>query len=212
MFTKLKTKLHRYYTPEQITIFNMFWIFLSLTIICCLFRLVGLNFLAADLSGIYVPPRWVQDIVNYLLAVYEAVIFSKIVSRLSWKICIPYASICVLLIQFIPNDLIHNILYIVMYFAIAIIGNKNKLCLLETALAYIVFTLYGLLFLVGRIGFTGVIHDSYLYGIISILDYKLFFITAYLYLLNFGGIKLWKKTFLVQKKQLAEQERKNQKV
>lgn len=169
-----------------------------LMLFCAIVRLCGGLWFTADLSKIPTPEIWLQEIIKGVLLVFEATFVFKILCRKKWLVCIGLAILYTLLGiavgAIFDNAIVSNVYYAVCYLFVPIIFVRKWYSLLDNVILYITALLYGLLFSVGR---TGGITQEYAYNfvvqVLSGIDYKLFFVALYLYIKNFGGIKLWKK-------------------
>ena len=77
---------------------------------------------------------------------------------------------------------------------VPIIFVRKWYSILENILLYAISMLYGVIFLVGRIGgIDDTAAYNFVVGVLGTIDYKLFIVSLYLVIKYFGGIKLWKK-------------------
>lgn len=169
-----------------------------LMLFCAIVRLCGGLWFTADLSKIPTPEMWLQEIIKGVLLVFEATFVFKILCRKKWLVCIGLAILYTLLGiavgAIFNNVIVSNVYYALCYLFVPIIFVRKWYSLLDNVILYITALLYGLLFSVGRIG--GITQEyayNFVVQVLSGIDYKLFFVALYLYIKNFGGIKLWKK-------------------
>lgn len=169
-----------------------------LMLFCAIVRLCGGLWFTADLSKIPTPEIWLQEIIKGVLLVFEATFVFKILCRKKWLVCIGLAILYTLLGiavgAIFDNAIVSNVYYAVCYLFVPIIFVRKWYSLLDNVILYITALLYGLLFSVGRIG--GITDDSaynFIIGCLGTIDYKLFFVSLFLTIKYFGGIKLWKK-------------------
>lgn len=153
---------------------------------CSILRLFGFDFLGADTSSINEPSEIVCDIINASLFVIETSICFSILTKKRFLFCIIIA-ILELFVNFIPIKTVRSIIYMLAYFIIPLVITKDWKSLIRSALLYALCTLYGFLYLYGRIGIST--PETEEYGIISIIDYKVFFIALLIFIKNYGGSK-----------------------
>lgn len=192
-------KLHfRKKTPEQVFSFCLFIGCFSLMLFCAIVRLCGGLWFSADLSYIKEPSPFWQEIIMACLLIFELLFVYKILCRTKWIWCFLISIAQVILLYFSKSALIDNIINLVLYFAIPFVFKRKWGVLLESAFMYIVCTLYASLFLLARIGSVNVNYQfNFVYNVLGCIDYKLFIVSIYLYIKNFGGIKLWKTKILI---------------
>jgi hypothetical protein len=175
-------------------------------IICVIARLCGCLWFSADPSLIKEPNKVWQEIIKALLLIFELVFVYKLLCRATWFICIVMSVVQTalgLLISYLTNNSTFvSVFNIVFTSVVSILFIRHWFVLVDIAVVYILELLYGILFLVGRIG--GIYTDSsyiFTYSILSTIDYKLFIVSLYLFINYFGGIKLWKsqKRLILQK-------------
>lgn len=185
-------------TGEQIFVLCLFVGCVAVMLLCVIARLCGILWFAADLTAVPVPNKFWQEVIMILLLAFELIFVYKILCRAKWWICFciafTQAIICELLGLFIEeSNLIINIFNLVCYFIIPLFFVKHWFSIVESAILYILQTIYAILFLVGRIG--GVDENAaynFIYNVLGTIDYKLFIVSLYLVIKYFGGIKLWK--------------------
>lgn len=180
-------------TPEQVFSFCLFIGCFALMLFCAIVRLCGGLWFSADLSQIEEPSAVWQEVIMALLLSFELTIVYKILCRTKWFYCI-LISLGQIGLLYISNSLLFdNIINLILYFAIPFAFNRKWVSLLESAFMYILCMVYASLFLLGRIGNVGINYQfNFVYNVLGSIDYKLFILSIYLYIKNFGGIKLWK--------------------
>ena len=183
---------------EQIFVLCLLVSCVTVMLLCVIARLCGILWFAADLEIVPVPNKFWQEVIMILLLAFELIFVYKILCRAKWWICFciafTQAIICELLGLFIEeSNLIINIFNLVCYFIIPLFFVKHWFSIVESAILYILQTIYAILFLVGRIG--GVDENAaynFIYNVLGTIDYKLFIVSLYLVIKYFGGIRLWK--------------------
>ena len=186
-------------TGEQVFVLCLLISCIAVMLLCVIARLCGILWFAADLTTVPVPSEFWQEVIMVSLLAFELIFVYKILCRVKWWICLcialTQAIICELLGLFIEeSNLIINIFNLVCYFIIPLFFVKHWFSIVESAILYILQTIYAILFLVGRIG--GVDENAaynFIYNVLGTIDYKLFIVSLYLVIKYFGGIKLWKK-------------------
>lgn len=185
-------------TGEQIFVLCLFVGCIAVMLLCVIARLCGILWFAADLEIVPVPNKFWQEVIMILLLAFELIFVYKILCRAKWWICfciaLAQAIICELLGLFIEeSNLIINIFNMTCILFIPIIFVRKWYSILENILLYAISMLYGVIFLVGRIG--GVDDNfayNFIYNVLGTIDYKLFIVSLYIVIKYFGGIKLWK--------------------
>ena len=197
----MKNRLKEYFsdkTGEQIFSFCLLIGVVALMLFCAIVRLCGGLWFSADLSAVKEPNAFWQEVIKAALLIFELIFVYKILCRCSWGICFLISLIQTGIIIFIgyfsDNTIATNIFNLTCILFIPVIFTRKWITLLEDVLLYIIFTLYGLIFLVGRIGnIDSQTAYNFVYNILGMIDYKLFIISVFLFIKYFGGIKLWKK-------------------
>ena len=185
-------------TGEQIFVLCLLVGCVAVMLLCVIARLCGILWFAADLEAVPVPNEFWQEVIMVSLLAFELIFVYKILCRAKLWICfciaLTQAIICELLGLFIEeSNLIINIFNLVCYFIIPLFFVKHWFSIVESAILYILQTIYAILFLVGRIG--GVDENAaynFIYNVLGTIDYKLFIVSLYLVIKYFGGIRLWK--------------------
>lgn len=202
-------------TSEQIFSLCLLIGVVALMLFCCIVRLCGGLWFTADLSKIQEPSKAWQEVIKGSLLTFELIFVYKMLCRTKWWICFIIAVcetgldilISYLLRNFDYGQTLVNVFYMVCMFAIPLPFIKHWFSLIDSVVVYMFGLLYGLIFMVGRVGNTDILGNSnFIYGIIGVIDYKLFIISLFLTINFFGGIKLWKnqKRLILQKKLTKE--------
>ena len=183
---------------EQIFVLCLLVSSVAVMLLCVIARLCGILWFAADLEAIPEPNRFWQEVIMAALMIFELLFVYKILCRTKWWICFCISVIETLigiLIGYLTNgnNIATNIFYLICILIIPIFFVRKLYSILENALLYVISMLYGIIFLVGRIG--GVDENSaykFVYNVLGTIDYKLFIVSLYLVIKYFGGIRLWK--------------------
>ena len=189
-------------TAEQIFSLCLLVTIIILMLFCMITRLCGGLWFSADLSQVPIPNETIQTTITASLFALEMIFIYKILCRTIWIWCILLAYIQTIIVTYMENILAINIVNILLYFIIPLCITRRWFTLIDSAFLYLTTMLYGLIFLVGRIGSIENANFNFVYGILGMIDYKLFIFSMYLYIKNFGGIKLWKK----QKKLICQKD------
>lgn len=196
-------------TGEQIFSLCLLIGIVVIMLFCCIVRLCGGLWFTADLSSIKQPSKFWQEVIKGVLLTSELLFVYKLLCRSKWWICFIIA-VCEtglgIVISYLLRDLdygqtITNIFYMLCIFLIPLPFVRHWFSLIDSAVVYGLGCLYGLIFLVGRIGGINIDGFNFVANIIGTIDYKLFMITLYLIINYFGGIRLWKnqKRLILQK-------------
>lgn len=185
-------------TGEQIFSLSLLVGVVAIMLLCLIARSCGILWFAADLKSIKEPSRFWQEIIKSGLLIFELVFVYKILCRKSWAICFAIAigqTAAVAVIVFTTNNsILSNIFNMACILFIPIFFVKSWFSLLENAILYLISMLYGVIFLIGRIGgISGTSAYGFTENILGMIDYKLFIVSLYLFVKYFGGIKIWKK-------------------
>lgn len=184
-------------TSEQIFSLCLLIGVVALMLFCCIVRLCGGLWFTADLSKIQEPSKAWQEIIKGALLVFELIFVYKLLCRTKWWICFVIAvvetGLGILLGETINNEIVSNLFYIVCYFIIPLPFVRHWFSLIDSLVLYVLELLYGLIFMVGRIGNVDPQAYNFVSGIVGVIDYKLFILSVYLIINYFGGIRLWKK-------------------
>lgn len=183
---------------EQIFVLCLLVCCVAVMLLCVIARLCGILWFAADLTAVPVPSGFWQEVIMAALMIFELLFVYKILCRTKWWICFCISVIETLigiLIGYLTdgNNIATNIFYLACILIIPIFFVRKWYSILENALLYAISMLYGVIFLVGRIG--GVDENSaynFIYNVLGTIDYKIFIVSLYLFIKYFGGIKLWK--------------------
>ena len=193
-------------TGEQIFALCLLISVTLIMLFCAIVRLCGGLWFAADLSKITAPSKFWQETVKATLLIFELLFVYKILCRTSFFTCFGIAIaetlVGILLGETVNNAIIINLFNMACILFIPVFFVRSWFSLLENALLYGLSMLYGIVFLVGRIG--GIDTEAaynFVYNILGIIDFKLFFVALYLVVKYFGGIRLWKtqKRLIFQK-------------
>lgn len=166
--------------------------FLLSTLTAFIFHIVGLEWFECTIK-IKEPSLLLQKLIKAALKIFELVFVFKILIRKSFLRCIILATVQVIVIGFIPiqyqayADIGYTILSILLFRKYRFDG------LVDYTALFILMNLYSLVFVIVRFG--GIAPDiaySFYTGVASVIDYKFFIITLYMYIKYKGGIKLWK--------------------
>lgn len=212
------SKIKEYFstkTSEQIFSLCLLVGITALMLFCCIVRLCGALWFTADLSGIKEPSRAWQETILGLLLAFELTFVYKLLCRAKWWICIAIsiieAAVGILIGYLVRNlscdNIITNLFYMVCMFIIPLPFVKHWFSLIDSAIVYGLGCLYGLLFMVGRIGNMSITNGyNFIYNIVGMIDYKLFMVALFLTINYMGGIRLWKtqKRLILQKKLTKE--------
>lgn len=157
-------------TPEQIFSFCLLIGCVALMLFCAIVRLCGGLWFSADLSKVPIPSEFWQEVIKGVLLFIEALFVYKILCHTSWIItsfvAIAYVLLGILIGKVFDNYIISNIYYMLGYLLVPIIFVRKWYSLLDNIILYTIATLYGIIFLVGRIG--NITQDSGYNFIISI--------------------------------------------
>ena len=192
-------------TPEQILSLCLLIVTSFTMLLCVIARLCGCLWFAADLTSVKEPSRFWQEVIKGALLVFELVFVYKILCRASWLVCFGIAVVetlvGILLGETISNTIVSNLFYMACILFIPVFFVRSWFSLLENAILYCLSMLYGIVFLVGRIGGIGDLGYSFIESVLGAIDFKLFFVALYLVVKYFGGIRLWKtqKRLIFQK-------------
>lgn len=192
-------------TPEQILSLCLLIVTSFAMLLCVIARLCGCLWFAADLTGVKEPSKFWQEVIKGALLVFELVFVYKILCRASWLVCFGIAVVetlvGILLGETISNTIVSNLFYMACILFIPVFFVRSWFSLLENAILYCLSMLYGIVFLVGRIGGIGDLGYSFIESVLGAIDFKLFFVALYLVVKYFGGIRLWKtqKRLIFQK-------------
>lgn len=192
-------------TPEQILSLCLLIVTSFTMLLCVIARLCGCLWFAADLTSVKEPSRFWQEVIKGALLVFELVFVYKILCRASWLVCFGIAVVetlvGILLGETISNTIVSNLFYMACILFIPVFFVRSWFSFLENAILYCLSMLYGIVFLVGRIGGIGDLGYSFIESVLGAIDFKLFFVALHLVVKYFGGIRLWKtqKRLIFQK-------------
>ena len=185
-------------TGEQIFALCLLVSVVAVMLFCAIVRLCGGLWFTADLESVPEPSKFWQEVIKGALLIFELLFVYKILCRTSWLICFGIALaetlIGILLGETINNSIVSNLFYMACILFIPIIFVRSWFSLLENAILYALSMLYSIVFLVGRIGnLSPDLGYNFIISILGTIDFKLFFVSLYLIVKYFGGIRLWKK-------------------
>lgn len=188
-------------TSEQIFSLCLLIGIVALMLFCAIVRLCGGLWFTADLSGIKEPSKTWQEIIKGALMTFELIFVYKLLCRTKWWICyiigVIETGLGILLSYLLRNveygQTIVNVFYMLCYFIVPLPFVRHWFSLIDSAVLYALELIYGLLFLVGRIGNVPKMGGyDFVISVLTTIDYKLFIVALYLTINFFGGIKLWK--------------------
>lgn len=183
-------------TAEQIFSICLLISIVFIMLFCAIVRLCGGLWFAADMSKIVEPSKLWQEVIKSALLVFELVFIYKILCRANWLVCFGVAVVetlvGIILGETISNTIVSNLFYMACILFIPVFFVRSWFSLLENAILYCLSMLYGIVFLVGRIGGIGDLGYSFIESVLGAIDFKLFFVALYLVVKYFGGIRLWK--------------------
>lgn len=161
---------------------------------CAIVRLCGGLWFMADLDSVPVPSEFWQDRIMNGLFIFELTFVYKILCRVQWIWCVLIAIAQTVIIEFIPSELIANVINLVLILILPVLITRDKFTIMDSIILYALELAYSALFLFARIGEVGQSAAyNFLYAVFSAIDFKLFVVNIYLIQKHFGGIRLWKK-------------------
>ena len=170
---------------------------IALMLLCLITRLCGVLWFSANISSIPTPSKFWQEVIKGILLVFELLFSYKILCRTSWSVCLCTSlfvtAVGILLGELVNNVIVSNVYYMACIIILPIFFVRHWFSLIDNVVLYALSMVYGIVFLVGRIG--GVENDSaynFANNVLGTIDYKLFIVSLYLLVKCFGGIKLWK--------------------
>lgn len=171
----------------------MMRLFIVLTILAFLLRVFGLDWLAS-LVAMPEPEPLVQAIIKAGLKAFELVFVYKILTKRSFVLCTIISLAQCFVAGFVPVGTLQSCFDLFLWIAIPLTLRKDKLkTIVDEVLLYAILTAYAALTLIGKFG---ELESSQVYSfyknVASMIDYKLFIVTLYLFIKKKGGIKLWK--------------------
>lgn len=188
-----RDKSKQFSDPKSTFAAGLLYVFLTLTIVAFLLHLFGLDWFISNVE-LEEPTPIIQEIIKAILKAFELTFVYKILIRKRFIICIAISVIQSFVLGFLPVGLIQSIADAVVMFSIPIIFRKDRLwAIVDTLFLYLLMCLYGALSLIGKFGeYESTQIYSFYKNILSMVDYKLFILTLYLFVKYKGGIKLWK--------------------
>ena len=170
-------------SPKQVFITGMFYAFIGMTIVAFLFHLFGINWFASTVETVPEPTEVVEQAVLAILKAFELLFVHRMLTHRSWLLCLILAIVQVGIVGFIPSDLFQKVTDFGIMLVVAIVFRKDKLRALGNFVVLaILMNIYSALMLVAKFG--GIVEDftySFYANIASLIDYKLFIVTVYLY-------------------------------
>lgn len=156
-------------------------------------RFFGILWFQADLSAIQEPSHLVQQAIFAVLKVFELIFTYKILCKIGWNWCFLFAVIHVLVVGFF-DGLVSNLLDMAFIILLPLVYNYTewKTSLRDNIIFYILGLVYGVTYLFGRVGMVYDAKMNFAVQILTIIDFKVFFVALYLVVKLYGGIKLWK--------------------
>lgn len=184
-------------TGEQIFALCLLVSVILVMFLCAIVRLCGGLWFAAEMSKIVEPSKFWQETIKGILLLTELLFVYKILCRTSFFICFLIALtetlVGILLGETVNNAIIINLFNMACILFIPVFFVRSWFSLLENAILYCLSMLYGVVFLVGRIGgINDLVAYSFVESILGTIDYKLFIVSLYFVVKYFGGIRLWK--------------------
>lgn len=157
-------------------------------------RFFGILWFQADLDAIAEPSEFVRVAVHAILKIFELIFVHRILCKVSWKWCFLIAITQTAIVGFV-NAMIGNIIDIFFIVLLPIAFNKDdwKCSLRDNILLYLLGLFYSATFLFGRVGMVYDAKRNFAVQVLTIIDYKILFVSLYLVVQLFGGIKLWKR-------------------
>lgn len=190
-------------TPEQIFSLSLLVFIVATMLFCLIVRLCGSLYFTADLTAITEPSKVWQEVIVGILLTFELTFVYKILCRKGWLVCIGISigeTLLGILIGYLTRNLegkignsLVSLFYLFCYMLIPLAFNKKRWSLVDSIVLYALQLLYSVIFMVGRIGKLDSLAFNFICNVIGCIDYKLFIVTMYLIINNFGGIRLWKK-------------------
>lgn len=179
----------------------MMWLFVVLTILSFLLRILGLGWLSSRMN-IPEPKPMTQEIIKAGLKAFELTFVYRILTRKSFILCMFISVVQSFVAGFVPVGMYQSLFDLSFWIIIPLIFRKDKFkAIVDEILLYAILTAYAALTLVGKFG---ELESSQVYSfyknVASMIDYKLFIVTLYLFVKRKGGIRLWwktKKRFLI---------------
>lgn len=192
MRTEQQASKH-YSDSKTALISGLLYTFICLTGIAALFHLVGLDWFASTVV-LQEPAPVIQKAVRAFLKILELVFMYKISTRKSFLTCIIMSALHTGAVGFLPSGLIQSCADFILILALPTILRKDSVRgLLDSLGMYAVLMAYTSLFMLAKFG--GIYPEynySFYANIVSLVDYKLFIITLYLYTKQKGGLHIWK--------------------
>ena len=186
-------KLTHEESPRNIFVAGLFWLFLIATCGACLLHMFGLDWIVLKTADIPIPPEFAQKVIHAALKAFELLFAYRILTHKSWFVCFILAVLQSIGTGFAPRVL-QGILDLILPWIFALIFRKDRLtALLDWLLLEALMNVYSLLFVLASFGGLSLGYASHFWAaIVSLVGYKLFIVTVYLYAKSKGGIRIWK--------------------
>lgn len=167
--------------------------FSILTLLAFLLKIFGLDWLESKVT-MQEPSQDVQWLILGFLKIFELAFVYKILCKKSMVICALIAVAQTAITPWLGAGFVQSCADFALMFIIPFILRKDKWhAVLDALCLNVIMCLYGLLYLIGRFGgYTENQIYSFHVNIASMIDYKLFIATLYLYIKYKGGIQIWK--------------------
>ena len=156
-------------------------------------RFFGILWFQADLSAIQEPSFLVQQAIFAVLKVFELMFTFKILCKIGWNCCLVFAILQVVIVGFL-DGIVANLVDMAFIILLPLVYNQAdwKVSLRDNIIFYVLVFAYSATFMFGRVGSMYNATTNFYMGILSIVDFKVFFVAMYLVVKTYGGIKLWK--------------------
>lgn len=187
--------MEKKYNPPKVEFWaGMFHMFLSLTILSFICHVVGLGWFSSSNVSLKIPSELAQKFINCGLNVIELIFVYKILIREHSLLCSIVAVLQAVFVGFAPSVFQGLINMSCMCLLTVILRKDHVHGLIDFVVLAILMTLYAALLQITKFGAVSSDSANDLYkGIVSIIDYKLFIVTLYMFIKYKGGIKLWKR-------------------
>lgn len=176
---------------KQIFIAGLFYVCLLMTVGAALLRIFGLHWFDSTVK-IQDPPLTIQKIIKALLFLFEDLFVYKILTKHNWVLCF-ILSCGHLFISGFLNSGLSWLLDAAIMLIVALIFQRRWKAVFDFLFLYLLMTLYGAFVLFVKIGAVSVSDRlSFYSNVVTMIDYKLFIVTLYLFTKMKGGIAVWK--------------------
>ena len=186
--------MEKKYNPSKVEFWaGMFHMFLSLTILSFICHIVGLEWFSSLNVSLKTPPELAQKFINCGLNAIELIFVYKILIREHSLLCSIVAVLQAVFVGFAPSVFQGLINMSCMCLLTVILRKDHVHGLIDFVVLAILMTLYAALLQITKFGTVSSDSANDFYkGIVSVIDYKLFIVTLYMFIKYKGGIKLWK--------------------